>query len=88
MCKHVHYLHDLKDLEEAVTNLKAHQDDLEDTKARLCGVETWLQGQSTLIKCVEEYRHGRAKRRHCVRTWHACAWWRICLCISAPSLGF
>ena len=41
-----HYLHDPKDLEEAVTNAKPRLDDLEDRKARLHGVEARLQGQS------------------------------------------
>ena len=33
--ENVHYLHDLKDVEEALANPKAHWDDLEDRKARL-----------------------------------------------------
>ena len=33
--ENVHYLHDPKDAEEALTNPKAHWDDLEDRKARL-----------------------------------------------------
>ena len=67
--KHVqnmHYLHDLKDLEESIANPKAHGDNLKDRKARLHGVETQLQGQSTLDKCVKEYGRGSAKRKRCV----------------------
>ena len=67
--KHVenmHYLHDAKDVEEALAHRKAHWDDLEDGKARLWGVDTQLQGQSTLDKCVEEYGRGSAKRKRCV----------------------
>ena len=41
--ENVHYLYDLKDAEEAVTNPKAHWNDLDDRKARLRGVGTWLQ---------------------------------------------
>ena len=64
--ENVHYLHDLKDVEEALTNPKAHWDDLEDRKARLRRVETQLQGQSTLDECVEEYGRGSAGRKRCV----------------------
>ena len=85
--ENVHYLHNPKDVEEALINPKAHWDDLEDRKARLPGVDTWLQGQSTLDEYVEEYRRGSAKRKHCVVTWHDFVQWRICLCISAPGLG-
>ena len=56
--KHVenmHYLHDPKDVEEALANPKAHWDNLEDRKARLWGVDTRLQGWSTLNECVGEY---------------------------------
>ena len=35
--ENVHYLHDPKDVEEALANPKAHWDDLEDRKARLQG---------------------------------------------------
>ena len=35
--ENVHYLHDPKDVEEALTNPKAHWDNLEDRKARLRG---------------------------------------------------
>ena len=64
--ENVHYLHNTKDVEEALTNPKAHWDDLEDRKARLQGVDTRLQGQSTLDKCVEEYGPGSAKRKRCM----------------------
>ena len=40
--ENVHYLHDPKDVEEALANPKAQWDDLEDRKARLRGVETQL----------------------------------------------
>ena len=50
----VHYLHDPKDVEETLTNPIAHWDDLEDRKARLRGLDTRLQGQSTLDECVGE----------------------------------
>ena len=69
MCEHienVHYLHDAKDVEEALANPKTHWDDLEDRKMRLQGVDTQLQGQSTLDECMEEYGHGSAKKKHCV----------------------
>ena len=61
MCEHMynlHYLHDVKGLEEDLANPKVHSDDLEDMKARLRGVETWLQGQGTLDKCMKEYGRG------------------------------
>ena len=64
--ENVHYLHDPKDMEEALANPKAHWDDLEDRKARLRGVDTWLQGQSTFDECVEEYGRGSAERKCCV----------------------
>ena len=67
--KHVqnmHFLHTLEEIDEAVTNLKAHWDNLEDRKARLRGVESRLQGQSTLDECVEEYGRGSAERKCCV----------------------
>ena len=64
--QNLHYLHDPKDLEEALENSKAHWDDLKDRKARLHGVETRLQGQSTLDECAEEYGHGSAKRERCI----------------------
>ena len=64
--ENVHYLHDPKDVEEALTNLKTHWEDLEDRKSRLRGVETRLQGQSTLDECVEEYRRGSAEKKCCV----------------------
>ena len=53
-------------MEEALANPKAHWDDLEDRKARLQGVDTRLQGQSTLDECVEEYGCGSAERKRCV----------------------
>ena len=62
----MHYLHNPKDVEEAPTNSKAHWDNLEDRKARLRGVDTQLQGQSTLDECVEEYGRGSAKRKCCM----------------------
>ena len=77
--KHVqnlHYLHDPKDLEENVTNPKAHWDDFEHRKARLRGVETQLQGRSTLDECMGKYEHGSVERKHYVAK----------LCISAPAL--
>ena len=61
--ENVHYLDDLKDVEEALTNPKAHWDDLEDRKARLWGVNTRIQGQSTLDECMEEYKPGSAERK-------------------------
>ena len=67
--KHVenlHYLHDPKGLKEALANPKAHWGDLEDRKARLRGVETRLQGQSTMDECVEEYGRGSGERKRCV----------------------
>ena len=64
--ENVHYLHGPKDVEEALANPKAHWDDLEDRKVRLHGVETQLQGQSTLDECMEEYGRGSAKRKHCM----------------------
>ena len=47
--QNVHYLHDLKEAEEALANPKAHWDDLEDKKVRLRGVETRLQGRALWI---------------------------------------
>ena len=64
--ENVHYLHYVKDVEEALTNPKGHWDDFEDRKARLRGVETRLQGQSTLDECVEEYGRGSAERKCCM----------------------
>ena len=64
--ENVHYLHDPKDVEEALANPKAHWDDLEDRKARLQWVDTQLQGQSTLEECVEESGHGSAERKRCM----------------------
>ena len=64
--ENVHYLHDSKDVEEALTNPKAHWDDLEDRKARLHGVETRFQGQSMLDECMEEYRRGNVERKCCM----------------------
>ena len=59
-------LHNPNDVEGALANPKAHWDDLEDRKARLHGVGTQLQGQSTLDECMEEYRRGSAKMTRCV----------------------
>ena len=59
----VHYLQDPKDVEEAITNPKAHWDDLEDRKARLQRVDTRLQGQSSLDECMEEYGRGSVERK-------------------------
>ena len=67
--KHVqntHFLHTPEEIDEAVANPKAHWDNLEDRKVRLRGLESRLQGQSTLDACMEEYRRGSAKRKHCV----------------------
>ena len=67
--KHVenmHYLHGPKNVEEALPNLEAHWDDLEDRKARLRGLDTRLQGQSTLDECVEEYGHGSVEKERFV----------------------
>ena len=62
----VHYLHDLKDVEEDLANPKAHWDNLQDRKARLWGWETQLQGQSMLDECVEEYVRGSDERKRCM----------------------
>ena len=59
-------LHTPEEIDEAVANPKAHWDNLEDRKARLRGVESWLQGQSTLDECVEEYGRGSAEKTRCV----------------------
>ena len=64
--ENVYHLHDTKDEEEALTNPKAHWDDLEDRKTRFHGVETHLQGQSTLYECVEEYECRNTERKRCV----------------------
>ena len=64
--ENVHYLHDRKDVEEALANPKAHWDDLEDKKARLRVVDTRLQGQSTLDERVEEYGRGSVERKRCL----------------------
>ena len=67
--KHVqntHFLHTQEEIDEAITNPKAHWHNLEDRKARLSGVESRLQGQSTLDECVEEYGRGSAERKRCV----------------------
>ena len=40
--ENVHYLHDPKDVEEALANPKIHWDNLEDRKARLHGLDTQL----------------------------------------------
>ena len=54
--ENVHYLHNPKDVEEALARPKAHWDNLEDRKARLQGVDTRLQGQSKLDECVGRIR--------------------------------
>ena len=64
--ENMHYLHDLKDVEEALAKPKAHWPDLEDRKARLWGLDTRLQGQSTLDECMEKYKRGSAKRKRCI----------------------
>ena len=67
--KHVqnmHFLRTPREIDEAVANPKAPWDNLKDRKARLGGVESRLQGQSTLDECAEEYRHGSAERKRCV----------------------
>ena len=84
--ENVHYLHDLKDVEKALSNPKAHWDDLEDRKARLWGVDTRLQGWSTLDECMEEYRHVSAERKCCMVNLAQLCTVEICLCILAPSL--
>ena len=61
--ENVHYLHDPKDVKDALTNPKAHCDYLEDRKATLRRMETWLQVQSTLNECMEEYGCGSAERK-------------------------
>ena len=56
--KHVentHCLHTPEERDEAVANPEAHWDNLQDKKARECGVETRYQGQSTLDERVLEY---------------------------------
>ena len=62
----VHYLHHPKDAEDTLANPKAHWDDLEDRKARLHGVDTQLQAQISLDRCVEEYGRGSAIRKRCM----------------------
>ena len=64
--QNTHFLHILEEIDEAVTNPKAHWDNLEDSKVRLHGVESRLQGQRTLDECMEEYRRGSAKRKCCM----------------------
>ena len=67
--KHVqntHFLHTPEEIDEVVADLEAHWDNLEDRKARLCGVESRLQGQSMLDECMEESERGSAERKHCV----------------------
>ena len=64
--KHVentHYLHTPEEIDEAVGNLKAHWDNLEDKKAREHGVQTRHQGQSTLDECMLEYWRESARRK-------------------------
>ena len=80
--KHVqntHFLHTPLEIDEAVANPKAHWDNLEDRKARLRGVESRLQGQSTLDECVEEYMHGSAERKRCVANFA-----RLCVVENLP----
>ena len=67
--KHVqnmHFLHTPEEIDEAIANPKVHWDNLEDRKARLCGVESRLQGPSTLDEYVEEHKRGSAERKCCV----------------------
>ena len=64
--ENVHYLHDPKDVDEALANPRAHWDDLQDRKARLRGVDTRLQGQSTWDECMEEYGRRSAEMKRCV----------------------
>ena len=74
MCEtleNVHYLHEPKDMKEAITNPKVHWDDLEDRKVRLGGLDNRLQGQSTLDECMEEYGRGGAERKRCMAMWRS-----------------
>ena len=67
--KHVentHCLHTPGEIDEAVTDPKAHWDNLEDKKARERGVETRRQGQSTLDECMPEYGRGSGERKCCM----------------------
>ena len=67
--KHVenrHCLHTPEEIDEAITDPKAHWDNLEDKKARERGVETRHQGQSTLDECMPEYGRGSGERKRCV----------------------
>ena len=67
--KHVenrHCLHTAEEIVEALADLKAHWDNLEDKKASERGVETQHQGQSTLDECVLEYRRGSVERKCCM----------------------
>ena len=59
-------MNDPEGLEQALANPTAHWDNLEDRKAKLHGGGTWLQGQSTLAECVEEYGRGSAERKRCM----------------------
>ena len=59
-------LHTPEEINEAVSNPKAHWDNLEDMKARERGVETRHQWQSTLDECVPEYWRGSAERKRCM----------------------
>ena len=64
--ENIHYLLDLKDLEEALADPKAHWDYLEESKARKRRIETRYQGQRTLYDCVEEFGHRSTETKRCV----------------------
>ena len=55
-----------EEIDEALTDPKAHWDNLEDKKARERGVETRCQGHNTLDECMPEYGRGSGERKRCV----------------------
>ena len=60
-------------MEEALVDLKAHWDSLEESKARKRRIEARYQGQSTLDDCVEEFGHKSVATKRCFANF-------VCLC--------
>ena len=86
--QNLHYLHDKKDWEETLTNPKAHWDDWKIGRRGYMGWRPGYKGRARWTSAWRDTVVGVLKRNVAWRTWHACVWWIICLCISAPSLGF
>ena len=53
-------------MEEALADLNAHWDSLEESKAKKRPIETWFQGQSRLDESMEEIGCRSAKTKSCM----------------------